>query len=54
MCYYHHSTPLDTYGPCNNLHYLGHVKNVYADDVGGGHDHAHGELMNINERRYPP
>jgi len=23
---------LDTRGPCNNEHYLGHVKNVYDDD----------------------
>jgi len=22
-----------TCGPCNNEHYLGHVKNVYDDDV---------------------
>ena len=24
-----HHYCLDTCGPCNNLHYLGHVKNVY-------------------------
>ena len=23
---------LNTCGPCNNWHYLGHVKNVYDDD----------------------
>jgi len=27
-----HHYCLDTCGPCNNLHYLGHVKNVYDDD----------------------
>jgi len=27
-----HHYCLDTRGPCNNYHYLGHVKNVYDDD----------------------
>jgi len=27
-----HHYCLDTCGPCNNEHYLGHVKNVYDDD----------------------
>jgi len=27
-----HHYCLDICGPCNSLHYLGHVKNVYDDD----------------------
>ena len=27
-----HHYRLDTRGPCNNYHYLGHVKNVYDND----------------------
>jgi len=27
-----HHYCLDTCGPCNNLHYIGHVKNVFHDD----------------------
>ena len=27
-----HRYCLDTRGPCNNQHYLGHVRNVYDDD----------------------